>query len=89
MSAARERAKALKAAKRLEAQQALTAQYRGRAGMVEIRESMRVDVLVADARKAYNRLELLVRPRAGAGESWFNVDAVTLFPWVDGPDPRD
>lgn len=67
----------------------LIAQYRGRAGTIEARPGLVVNVLVTDAKRVYGHVRLLVQPIAGEGEAWMNVDAVTVAELVTGIDARD
>ena len=58
------------------------AAYIGRKGMLRL-NGFRVEVDVLDAREAYGRIDLLVRPTAGSGEVWKQADTVTFTPKGD------
>lgn len=50
----------------------------GVARLVAGSTTLQVEVEIRDARSAFGRLDVLVRPIAGEGEAWVSLDSVTV-----------
>jgi hypothetical protein len=50
-----------------------------RVGTIDVK-GMRVSVMVTDVRIRFGRVDYLVTPGAGSGETWLSEDSVTLLP---------
>ena len=55
------------------------ADYIGRTATYRpIRSTLDVTVEILDARQSYGRVEFLIRPTTGSGESWIRLESLTI-----------
>lgn len=56
----------------------LSKRYVGRTGLAPLGGTARVKISVVDVREGYGRVDLLVRPECGDGETWVRLSNVDL-----------